>query len=68
MILSPPNYLENKGGKFGKGLLYKFMLFSNDLDQSREQYIWSINGELHGLFAEAGLTWTDETLFAIKRL
>lgn len=44
--------------------LRTFMIFTNDLDQSRGQRFADTHAELVALFAEAGLPWSDETRHA----
>jgi hypothetical protein len=46
-------------------LLRDFMLFSNDLDATREQSIHTADPELVALLAEAGFPWIDERLHAV---
>ena len=40
------------------------MLFTNDLDQSRDQSFRDVHGELLGYIEDAGIRWSDERRFA----
>jgi len=67
-ILTLARGIESMGDRFDPQLFRKFMLFTNDLDQSRGQNLRSVNGELIELIEEGGLTWTDETFFSSKKV
>jgi MoaA/NifB/PqqE/SkfB family radical SAM enzyme len=47
-------------------LLRTFMLFTNDLDQSRDQSFAEVMPELHGLIVASGFDWTADTLHLDK--
>jgi hypothetical protein len=49
-------------------LLRQFMLFTNDLDRSRNQDFKKVHPELLSLIVESGFEWTDETRFIEPRL
>lgn len=56
--------LEEKGDSIDRDLIRKFMLFTNDLDSSRQKRFKDIYGEVISLMAEDGIEWTEETLHA----
>ncbi|BCB28363.1 hypothetical protein SKTS_32490 [Sulfurimicrobium lacus] len=56
--------LEEKGDSIDLDLIRKFMLFTNDLDSSRQKRFKDLYGETISLMAEDGIEWTDETLHA----
>jgi len=58
--------LEAVGNQIDMENLHKFMLFTNDLDQSRNQHFSEVHAELLGYIEEAGISWSDETRFAHK--
>lgn len=58
--------LEPDRDSFSQPLMRDFMLFTNDLDQSRGQDFRETHAELVQLLAESGFTWTTEMLFAGK--
>ncbi len=64
MIQTLAMQLEPSDEMLDMRLLREFMLFTNDLDLSREQNIQTTDPELLKLLAEAGLVWTAETLHA----
>jgi MoaA/NifB/PqqE/SkfB family radical SAM enzyme len=63
-VLGFASTLESLGEQFDDKLMRDFMLFTNDLDASRGQSFRETCPELLELIAEAGFTWTDETLHA----
>lgn len=56
--------LEEKGNTIDKDLIRKFMLFTNDLDSTRQERFKDIYGEMISLMVEDGIAWTSETLHA----
>ena len=64
MIQSLAAQLEPSDETLDMRLLRDFMLFTNDLDASREQSIQATDPELLGFLAAAGFVWTQETLHA----
>ena len=56
--------LEALGDQIDMENLNKFMLFTNDLDQSRNQHFSEVQAELLGYIEEAGIPWNEETRFA----
>jgi MoaA/NifB/PqqE/SkfB family radical SAM enzyme len=54
--------LESLGDEWDPQLVRRFMLFTNDLDGSRNQSFGTNFPELRDLFADAGVEWTGETL------
>lgn len=67
-------YVENLVGALGalgeqwdQALVHQFMLFTNDLDQSRGQDFRQTLPELYGLIEEAGLPWSGNTLHLAPR-
>ena len=55
--------LEEQGNRIDHELIRQFMLFTNDLDSSRETKFRDLYQEMIHLLAEDGIQWTDETLF-----
>ena len=51
------------GDKIDRENLQKFMLFTNDLDQSRKQQFREVHGELLGYIEDAGFHWQNDTRF-----
>jgi hypothetical protein len=66
MVLANVAHLESSDTKPDMRLLRDFMLFTNDLDASREQCIQETDPELLDLLAAAGFTWTQETLHVAR--
>jgi MoaA/NifB/PqqE/SkfB family radical SAM enzyme len=66
MVLANVAHLESTDAVPDMRLLRDFMLFTNDLDASREQSIQETDQELLDLLAAAGFTWTQETLHAAR--
>jgi hypothetical protein len=56
--------LEAVGDEINMENLNKFMLFTNDLDQSRNQRFREVHTELLSYIEQAGIPWRDETRFA----
>ena len=56
--------LEALGDQIDVENLKKFMLFTNDLDQSRVQKFRDVHAELLGYIEEAGIEWSSESRFA----
>lgn len=56
--------LESQGDHIDKQRLRNFMLFTNDLDKTRNQNIKDICGELVRYMDDAGFEWTKETKYA----
>jgi hypothetical protein len=44
--------------------LNQFILFTNDLDQGRNQRFREVHAELLSYIEQAGIPWHDETRFA----
>ena len=59
--------LEAVGDEIDMENLSKFMLFTNDLDQSRNQHFREVHTELLGYIEEAGIPWNEETRFAARQ-
>jgi len=68
MVRGLSEQLRTRGEQFDAGLLRDCMLFTNDLDVSRGQSFADVNGELLGFCAEAGVSWTTETLHARREV
>lgn len=66
MVLANAAQLEPSGEALDMRLLRDFMLFTNDLDASRDQSIRETDPELLELLAAAGFAWTQETLHAAR--
>jgi len=62
-ISSLANGLDAVGNEIDIVNLKKFMLFTNDLDQGRNQRFRDVNEELLGFIEKAGIPWLDETRF-----
>jgi len=60
------NHLRSDEDMFNKDLLRKFMLFTNDLDQSRDQSFKETFPELLSFIEATGFRWTTETLHMTK--
>jgi MoaA/NifB/PqqE/SkfB family radical SAM enzyme len=64
VVLGLAEYVKPRGEELDPRLMREFMLFTNDLDQTRTQDFADVNRELKELFREAGFEWTNETLHA----
>ena len=58
------NGLDAAGDHLDIDCLEQFMVFTNDLDQSRGQRFQDVNPELLGYIEDAGFPWNQETRFA----
>lgn len=56
--------LDGFGDEFDHTVMRQFMLFTNDLDKSRNQDFRQTYPELYELIVDAGFDWTDETRYA----
>jgi MoaA/NifB/PqqE/SkfB family radical SAM enzyme len=66
MVLANAAQMEPSEQVLDMRLLRDFMLFTNDLDTSRNQSIRETDPELLDLLAGAGFAWTQETLHAAR--
>lgn len=66
MVLANAAQMEASNEALDMRLLRDFMLFTNDLDASRDQSIRETDPELLDLLAAAGFAWTQETLHAAR--
>jgi hypothetical protein len=64
MVRGLSEQLRGSAQPFDARLLRDCMLFTNDLDVSRGQSFADVNGDLLGLCADAGVSWTTERLHA----
>ena len=64
LVASLAAQFDTGGNTVDPFLLRDFMLFTNDIDASREQSIHRTDPELVELLAQAGFPWTDETVHA----
>jgi len=58
------DFIESVEDSCNKDLLRELMLFTNDLDATRNQSFQKTHAELLGLIEETGFRWTDERRFA----
>ena len=56
--------LEAVGDEIDMENLNQFILFTNDLDQGRNQRFREVHAELLSYIEQAGIPWHDETRFA----
>ena len=63
-VMSIVYRLESQGDHIDKQKLRNFMLFTNDLDKTRDQNIKDVCGELVRYMDDAGFEWTKETKYA----
>lgn len=63
-LLDLAKILESDDTPPDKNLLNEFMVFTNDLDASRNQSFATVNPELLGLIEASGITWSGATRFA----
>src|SRR5262249_42954896 len=63
-ILSLAHYLDNLTTPVDPKIVYDLMVFTNDLDASREQSFRSTHPELVQLYAEDGFEWIPDTFYA----
>jgi len=57
------NHLRSNEDMFNHDILKKFMLFTNDLDQSRNQSFANTFPELFALIKNTGFRWSNETRY-----
>jgi glutamate-1-semialdehyde 2,1-aminomutase len=62
-VVSLAKYLDTLDTPVNPEILRELMLFSNDLDASRNQSFRKTHAEFVALLAEDGFEWTDETRF-----
>lgn len=60
--------LEAVGDEVDMENLNKFMLFTNDLDQSRNQRFREVHAELLSYTEQAGIPWNEETRFLLGKI
>lgn len=63
-ILALAEALEMPSGRDKASAVREFMIFTNDLDQSRQQKFSDVGSELIALLNEQGYPWISETRFA----
>lgn len=58
------DYLATYEGERDPQMLHEFMVFTNDLDVTRNQSMRKALPELHAMLAASGFTWTDECAYS----
>jgi|GEM_PF-1096189 len=65
-VMTLARELYMKGDTINKDALEKFMLFTNDLDKSRNQDFGELYKEMTSLMEEDGMSWKSKTLYAAQ--